>query len=94
MAAWRDDIYTFRIKIDVSVVGSGEYTVEMYDGNNDNFKTSLTTTGNTTDFEWELPMQYHNNVGINHSGGRIYYTVFYPKIKVSSQGGISEANTI
>ena len=91
MAAWRDDIYTFRIKIDVSVVGSGEYTVEMYDGNNDNFKTSLTTTGNTTDFEWELPMQYHNNVGINHSD-RIYYTVFYPKIKVSSQGGISEAN--
>jgi hypothetical protein len=95
LAAWRDDIYTFRIKLDVSVVGSGEYTVEMYDGNNDNFRKSLTTTGNTTDFEWELPMQYHNNVGINYSGGtggRIYYTVFYPKIKISSQGGISEAN--
>ena len=87
---WRDEIYTFRIKLDVSVVGSGEYTVEIYDGNNDDFKKSLTTTGNVTDFEWELPMEYYNNIGINHSG-RIYYTVFYPKIKVSSQGGVSEA---
>ena len=87
---WRDEIYTFRIKLDVSVVGSGEYTIEIYDGNNDDFKKSLTTTGNVTNFEWELPMEYYNNVGRNHSG-RIYYTVFYPKIKVSSQGGVSEA---
>lgn len=87
---WRDEIYTFRINLDVAVVGSGEYTVEIYDGNNDNFKKSLTTTGNVSNFEWELPMEYYNNVGTNHSE-KIYYTVFYPKIKVSSQGGVSEA---
>lgn len=91
----RDNIYTFRIRLDVAVVGSGEYTIDIYDGNNSDLKKSLTTTGNTTSFEWELPMEYYNNVGTNYTGGdggREYFTVFYPKIKISSQGGISEAS--
>lgn len=91
----RDNIYTFRIRFDVAVVGSGEYTIDIYDGNNSDLKKSLTTIGNTTSFEWELPMEYYNNVGTNYTGGdggREYFTVFYPKIKISSQGGVSEAS--
>ena len=49
----RHTIYTFIISFDVAVVGTGEYTIDMYDSNNEQLNMTRTTTGNDT-FSWEL----------------------------------------
>ena len=89
---WRDRVYTYKIQFDVAVVGTGEYTIEIYDGNNDDeaLSTILTTTGNTTGFEFTLPMDYFSNRGTDYSE-RKWYHIYYPRIKISSQGGVSQA---
>ena len=94
-----DFVMTHRIKFDLDVVGSGDYSIEIYDANNntDAFKQIVNTSGNYSNFSWTIPATQPDISGETYSDDSGYNTTDItkfgfnnPKIKITTQGGISE----
>lgn len=89
-------ILTHKISFDVDVVGSGEYQIEVYDSNNSqtDFGSIISTSGNYTGFEWTIPAHHEAVEGTLYEpqSGSSYkrFGINKPKVKIKSQGGISE----
>ena len=91
-----DNVTTHRVTFDVDVVGSGNYSIEVYDANNntDAFKQVVNTSGNYSNFSWTIPANYQDISGqtyVYEDGDN--YTKFgfnNIKLKISTQGGISD----
>jgi len=87
---------THKVTFDVDVIGSGSYSIEAYDANNNTeaFKRIVTTSGNYTNFSWTIPASYEDISGDTYSydnANRLTKFGFNnPKIKISTQGGISD----
>ena len=91
-----DFVMTNRIKFDLDVVGSGNYSIEIYDANNntDAFKQIVNTSGNYSNFSWTIPANYQDISGetyvYQNSNMNTKFGFNNVKIKISTQGGISD----
>lgn len=91
-----DSVNSHKITFDVEVVGSGEYSVEIFDANNnkDSFKKIVYASGNYSNFDWEIPASepevngntYRQSSENNH----VKFGFNKPVIKVRTKGGISQ----
>ena len=91
-----DNVTTHRVTFDVDVVGSGSYSIEVYDANNntDAFKQVVNTSGNYSNFSWTIPVNSQDISGetyvYQNSNMNTKFGFNNVKIKISTQGGISD----
>lgn len=91
-----DNVTTHRVTFDVDVLGSGNYSIEVYDANNntDAFKQIINTSGNYSNFSWTIPANYQDISGetyvYQNSNMNTKFGFNNVKIKISTQGGISD----
>ena len=91
-----DNVTTHRVTFDVDVLGSGNYSIEVYDANNntDAFKQIVNTSGNYSNFSWTIPATEPDISGETYSYQNSNMNTKFGfnnvKIKISTQGGISD----